>query len=605
MAGAWSKQGGNWWGGGGYGGWHQGGYRTGGGGGNSNGGGGRMWDCLCCADALKEGQGRGPWRNPMSVNCCLACGKTWAEGAAQAEKAANEKSGGAASKGGGTALEKAKEAVKLAAKKANGGQEEEKAAMEELVEESTEVTRPPPAGGYGNFDDEEDLQDEVLLVDLVMPQEFQVIVPLLKYPRALEHADDWDPVKAAKRFLPGKAGGVGIAQLKEDLQGQEDLLKLCLKKLPGTESLKEGPLRKSIEAVKKAITKNDDKEVTLAELQVCELDLALKKANLAEEERTSRADAGEVKADKRADRAEAIIQEQIDALLVKRSILAQDKLKRANAWDNRRALLASRHEALTELIAEKREEAAAKTGAPSTTGAPMNVDLTQEDAKKELAQYKTQAEAEVAKIRQTAAEAQTVAVAEAAAGVADLKEQIAALQKGLTALQTSQSSQGQPSTEARLTDEIQKHHSRTVMYVEADLPKLETVPDKKGKLIMTVLRTNLVRWAQIGWCPITFLQLISGTEEEDTPAAMTMVKEVAGHTLWERFYAATEVQTTDYVPLQMGTILTTSLQNADHMMKKWADLRGHQVGDKATERFNELREANETAKKSRTGPYQA
>ena len=41
-------------------------------------------------------------------------------------------------------------------------------------------------------------------------------------------------------------------------------------------------MRKSIEAVTKAIAKNDDKEVTLAELQVCELDLALKKANLAE-----------------------------------------------------------------------------------------------------------------------------------------------------------------------------------------------------------------------------------------------------------------------------------------------------------------------------------
>ena len=94
-------------------------------------------------------------------------------------------------------------------------------------------------------------------------------------------------------------------------------------------------------------------------------------------------------------------------------------------------------------------------------------------------------------------------------------------------------------------------------------------------------------------------------EAADVPASMSMVKEVAGHTLWERFYATSEVQTSDYVPLQMGTILATSLQNADHMMKKWADLKGYQVGDKATERFNELREANETAKRSRTGPYQA
>ena len=101
--------------------------------------------------------------------------------------------------------------------------------------------------------------------------------------------------------------------------------------------------------------------------------------------------------------------------------------------------------------------------------------------------------------------------------------------------------------------------------------------------------------------PITYGQLLSGTTEEQTKAAFTLVKSIAGEQLWERFYNGADVTTEQYVPVQLGCIMTTSLGKAETAMKKYN--KEFDFAEKAREQFLELQQGDHHAKHRRTGPY--
>ena len=143
--------------------------------------------------------------------------------------------------------------------------------------------------------------------------------------------------------------------------------------------------------------------------------------------------------------------------------------------------------------------------------------------------------------------------------------------------------------------------SKTVGYTESEIPTIKASPGKEAKQMMSLLATNVTSWAQAGQVPITFGQLLSGTPAESVTAAFTHMKEVAGDTIWDRFFVASDVTTELYVPFQLGTVLNCSLMRAEGPLKKFQKVFDY--AQRAKDRFAELQASDATARSNRTGPY--
>ena len=101
--------------------------------------------------------------------------------------------------------------------------------------------------------------------------------------------------------------------------------------------------------------------------------------------------------------------------------------------------------------------------------------------------------------------------------------------------------------------------------------------------------------------PITSGQLLSGTVGAELQATFRLLKDIAGEQLWERFYSGGNATTEQYVPVQLGIILATSLSKADAAMQKYH--KDHDFTDRAKLRFSELQTEDDEAKRQRAGPY--
>ena len=128
-----------------------------------------------------------------------------------------------------------------------------------------------------------------------------------------------------------------------------------------------------------------------------------------------------------------------------------------------------------------------------------------------------------------------------------------------------------------------------------------TAPNKETKLQLSLIGTNMAHWRQASMIPITYGQLLSGTVGAELQATFRLLKDIAGEQLWERFYSGGNVTTEQYVPVQLGIILATSLSKADAAMKKYN--KDHDFTDRAKLRFSELQTEDDEAKRQRTGPY--
>ena len=143
-----------------------------------------------------------------------------------------------------------------------------------------------------------------------------------------------------------------------------------------------------------------------------------------------------------------------------------------------------------------------------------------------------------------------------------------ALLARLTALETATATPSQTAQTARLTDKVYLQCNLTVLYTDGELPAMKP-PDKETKKHLSLIATNLTAWGQQGMVPLTFGQLLSGTLDEQVPAAFKVLMEVTGETIWVRYFAKGNVNSEDYVPFQLGTVLSAGLLKVDSALTKY------------------------------------
>ena len=189
--------------------------------------------------------------------------------------------------------------------------------------------------------------------------------------------------------------------------------------------------------------------------------------------------------------------------------------------------------------------------------------------------------------------------AEASKEKNDLLERLQVLEKKMNISATGGSGD---TAAAVLNAEAAVLCNRTIIYSTEDIPELKTLPDKKYKLRLVLIATNLMHWSQAGRVPITFRQLLSGsgTEDEATTAMLT-VKEVAGEKIWDRLYDDKDVSLNHFIPFQLGCILAESLAKAQTKMNEYAKLIDYT--DEAKKRFAEIHAKDTVLRKERKGPY--
>lgn len=385
-----------------------------------------MWECRGCEEALKVERGRGPWRNPMSANKCLACDRTWKEGAALAEKLAKEK-GGSASGQMNTALDKAKEAVKVAAQKNKGTY--------------LDAARAATSEGTGE-DMAVDLVEAERRMKISLTQEYLAVDGRLKLPKDME--ETWSAAECFAKFLP-KQAKLEVDQLQEELADLQQRRKFQEKKLSGTTAADAVETKKRISTLEKQIEKAGD-GTSKAALQACEYEVARRKYEEVIEHRTARADAAAERVRESSNRLEEICSEQLagwESMLEK---ARADRAYREEAWDERRQLKESHTLEVITLANEKMEAAKLKAGVaaspPSSSTPSINLELL--DAKAEVTNLKQAAEKGAAAMEELKQEALK------AAELAKTEHQ--ALLARLTALEKATATPPQTEQTARLTD---------------------------------------------------------------------------------------------------------------------------------------------------------
>ena len=70
--------------------------------------------------------------------------------------------------------------------------------------------------------------------------------------------------------------------------------------------------------------------------------------------------------------------------------------------------------------------------------------------------------------------------------------------------------------------------------------------------------------------PATFCNLVQGCKTEESPEVIATMKELVGEQIWERFFKGTDVEVTQYVPFQLGSIMNTAIARAETVFKKYS-----------------------------------
>ena len=524
--------------------------------GYGTGGGSKWWTCSIpgCVASLKA-IGYRPQVNKPGTWECVHCALPWdfLHTAADIEK------------------EKAKEALKVVVAQGPAGMT---AMLSKTQQKRLEAN---PSGdtiivvAAGSGDEEEDAEGNssgAAETVLALPPDYTKVAPLLKMPPPLD--DTWSPEKAVAKFLPKKSK-VDVGKLQEDLVGLQQLLVVQEKKLvPATEA--------EVTATKKKIEVNErktaeaDVDSALA-LAASELDVSIKQHARSESARSARFEESSEKAEKRADTLEAICLAQLSAWETHLADIRADRTVRSAAWLARRLEVESRVTQEEEHLKAKLQEAQARGGeaaAPANSNA-VQVNLTLQDTKAEVVQLQQEKQA--------------------------LADRLEALEKLVAAQQTAQ-----PQAAAQLTLEAAAQCHKTVTYVAAELPELKQRPNEAYKKQLVLLRTNLQLWATYGRQPVTYEQLLTGAgDQKATSGLFRILQDVAGETLWKRFYGEEVVTDGQLVPCQMREVLLGSLAAADTALEEYAKLINYEKEAKTC--FQKIHEADANAKRTRTGPY--
>ena len=98
-----------------------------------------------------------------------------------------------------------------------------------------------------------------------------------------------------------------------------------------------------------------------------------------------------------------------------------------------------------------------------------------------------------------------------------------------------------------------------------------------------------------------------GVPPEELAAALSVLKELTGHTIWLRMFGAdNDVALEHYVPFQLGSVLLASLQMAEVAIAGFikADAK-LDVAEKAQSQFGAFFERDQKHRSEKSGPYAA
>ena len=507
----------------------------------------RWWDCNDpnCTSVLKK-SGRTPRKNSPSSMECDICGTHW-DSARQMQDLKTE------------ALKKEVKEVKQAQKAQ---------ATVDLTDDSTiQVAVPKEQEEIWMGTDDEAPPSTV---QLALTQEYTATAARLSDPRELK--EPLTPAQALAVHRPGKSPP-DLGRLQEELADQQAYLTLQAKKIAGGES---DATKKKIEQLTKQIEKLEH-STDGAAVAAAEWELALKNYNRAETNRVARTDAATLRAEEHSDRLEEICSEQMAAWEAHLVTLKSQRSVRVTAWEARRLLLENQALAVVSLAEQKIMEANSRAGSPPAQQTPSP---------------QLQLE-EVVKLKE-------------AARVAEQEK--AELMKRLEALETKLAQPAvvpptpQP-TPPTLTQSAAQQCNRTIMYGMDELPVLKDSPENGYKKKLILIATNLAHWGRAGQVPLTYQQLLSGTEGAELEEAFQIIKDLAGELIWKRMYSTANISIDQLVPFQMGNILKDSLMKAEKAMLEFAKLADYNA--LAAARFKELHEQDQEAKRRRCGLYAA
>ena len=519
------------------------------------------WTCPAakCVQTCRSKFDRGPWCNPTSALVCQACAVP-----RPAQSKPNPPKSGA-----GSTLSQLQAALGVPKKTyAQAAAAAPNALLTGKV--ATSTVEVPAVKEDGAFDMATDAEEESHTTPLAIPDEFVAVALKLVHPLPLVDTD-WCAATELDRVLPKKGGG-DAAKLESEAEGLRTLLSLQYRNIADGEP---SATTKKLEAVEKKIEKLANSS-TAAPLARCELEVVAKRLAKTEEERANRTAIGSTKSTENADRLEEICREQMEGWQQHLITVQAERSTRTAAWLARELLLEGRALELRQLADEKiaaaTDNAGSSDGSSAADSAVIQSKL--DVAIKELAQQKK----------------------DAASERNSLLERLDALEKKANAAPAAQTN-----APARLQDNVYTQCSLAVVYTVDELPVLKSAPDKEQRFRLALIQSNLAHWAQAGMIPATFGQLMQGAKPEESQEMLATMKYLTGEQVWERFFKGVDVETTQYVPFQLGTIMNTAISKAEAVFKKFS--KEWDFADKAKEHFATLLSDDAQAKREGTGRY--
>ena len=541
-----------------------------------HGGRGGRWACPMqeCKDALKK-IGRGPWVNNNSEKQCGFCREQWVYKPSQQD----------------AKLEEAKLALQIRqdeAKKQCSGVDAEGFQLSKTQLKKQKAAAAKEVAAQAVLDaaveePESDTEEEVPTVTLDLPVRFKELAKALCLPRDLD--DDWAAEAVVAKFAP--KNGAEVAE-KIRLAIAENKLVLGMDAAQLGAPIDKPAIVTKIQAQEKAL-KKAEKEATGAALNVKQLAAAKQEHADSEAARVLRADTATVTA---AEGLEEIEQIALGHITAWEKMLEQHRAKattRDTAWAELRQTLSERAVLVQAAFDAEILLAHAKAGTVVDLTAPpaaQTVDLSLADALAEVAQLKAD---------KVTAEADRTTAADFA--VAETAELIGRIRK----LEALAHTAAQPALPPLALAQC----AVSVQWLQTELPQLQAKPDRNCKRLIVHLGSNVAAWARNGQVPLTFKELLVGVPPEELAAALSVLKELTGHTIWLRMFGAdNDVALEHYVPFQLGSVLLASLQMAEVAIAAFikADAK-LDVGEKAQGQFGAFFERDQKHRSEKSGPY--
>jgi hypothetical protein len=139
--------------------------------------------------------------------------------------------------------------------------------------------------------------------------------------------------------------------------------------------------------------------------------------------------------------------------------------------------------------------------------------------------------------------------------------------------------------------------SKKIQYTKADI-RPYVVADAEDRAAVSQLQANVDAWVNHSLIPIQFSALLTGMADQDR--GLIGLQGFCGELIWNRFYPDTKVKLTDYVPMQLASILNANFIKLDKETKQMVATKA--AGAVTT--FDELDIQDTADLQERRGAYQ-